>query len=264
MAPKHERPEHDPEAVQRTQPGRWSSPRCRRRPPTQAPKPICIFTSPSPTPRIASIGNRRTKPEDRAAGRPIAEPAGAGVDRDAAVVQQAEHPAAEDQRQGDPVRHLERPAVDERGQDHPEADHDERAGVESGPAQTAAQTLVRDDGGGHPERGRAAACGPSGRRTPGRSRASRRAGSVGVWRGRAAERRSAIGSSPRARVRVARSVSRAGGDRLPNRPRAEPQVGSARGGVSRPSEPVTHGGRCGLMAEPTKLRRLVGVASRGW
>ena len=46
------------------------------------------------------------------------------------IVQKPEHPAAEDQRHRDPVRNLERPAVDEGGQDHSEADDEERAAIE--------------------------------------------------------------------------------------------------------------------------------------
>ena len=65
--------------------------------PTHAPKPICIFTSPSPTPRIASIGNSRTKPRSVPTNAMPIPPVPASISH-AAVVQQAEHPAAEDQR----------------------------------------------------------------------------------------------------------------------------------------------------------------------
>ena len=56
-------------------------------------------------------------PEERESAKPARGPPSTATPQ---VVQEAEHPAAQNQRQRDPVRDFQSPSVDHRGQDHAE------------------------------------------------------------------------------------------------------------------------------------------------
>ena len=89
------------------------------------------------------------------------EPAGTGIDGKPEVVAEAQHPAAEDERQRHPVGDLQRPAVDERGQDH--SVQTTTSGPPFSPVgMDRRPDLVGDDRGQDPAQRPGAASGPSG------------------------------------------------------------------------------------------------------